>query len=118
MNGYDGLAAQALEVAPAAVHGDEDWRSWAACLEVDAEIFFPGPGGNLKSARRICAGCPVQAECLAWALVHDERYGVWGGLSTTQRRALRRELAVPLAAVRQGRSVELPLSVPAGGEAG
>jgi WhiB family redox-sensing transcriptional regulator len=34
--------------------------------------------------------CDVRAECLEYALLHDERFGIWGGLSERERRRLRR----------------------------
>lgn len=45
------------------------------------------------SAQRICAQCPVEQECLRFALDSPEPHGVWGGTSPRQRRALRRREA-------------------------
>lgn len=56
------------------------------------EIFFPLRGEAGVEAKRICARCPVKAECLQFALETDERWGVWGGTSAFERRWLRREL--------------------------
>jgi hypothetical protein len=39
--------------------------------------------------------CPVQTECLAYALEHGERFGVWGGLSERARRKLQRPMVAP-----------------------
>jgi hypothetical protein len=36
--------------------------------------------------RRICGGCPIYKQCLAYAL-GNENYGVWGGMTTTERNA-------------------------------
>jgi WhiB family redox-sensing transcriptional regulator len=36
-------------------------------------------------AKAICASCPVQSNCLSWALRTREPYGVWGGLSVEER---------------------------------
>ncbi len=69
------------------------WRDRAACvaLGVDPEVFFPDRGGSARPAKRVCARCPVRAACLADALatpvVHDE--GIRGGLTPSERRALR-----------------------------
>jgi WhiB family transcriptional regulator, redox-sensing transcriptional regulator len=41
-----------------------------------------------SEAKRICAGCPVQRECLEYALRVREPFGIWGGLNETERRAL------------------------------
>jgi hypothetical protein len=58
------------------------------------ELFFPSESGPLSglAAKRVCAGCCVKAECLRFALVTDQRWGVWGGTSAYERRKLSREL--------------------------
>lgn len=66
------------------------WMEHAKCLDADPEAFFPEKGGSTREAKRICAGCEVRAECLEFALAHDERFGIWGGLSERERRRLKR----------------------------
>lgn len=68
------------------------WHARAECRNADPDQFYPGKGEHtvVKAARRICARCPVTAECLAYALDNDERFGVWGGKSERERRRLRR----------------------------
>jgi WhiB family redox-sensing transcriptional regulator len=73
--------------------GDQDWRDRALCAEVDGEIFYPEKGGSTREAKKVCRSCEVQAECLEYALEHDERFGIWGGLSERERRRLKREAA-------------------------
>lgn len=68
---------------------DRRWTDQALCAQVDPEIFFPPRGDMAFPAKRVCARCPVKAECLAEALATDDRYGVRGGLSERQRRGLR-----------------------------
>jgi WhiB family redox-sensing transcriptional regulator len=71
--------------------GEEpDWQERALCAQTDPEAFFPEKGGSTREAKRICSGCEVRAECLEYALAHDERFGIWGGLSERERRRLRR----------------------------
>jgi WhiB family redox-sensing transcriptional regulator len=70
----------------------DDWRESALCAEVDPEAFFPEKGGSTRAAKEICRRCLVRAECLRFAITHDERFGVWGGLSDRERRQLRRPL--------------------------
>lgn len=41
------------------------------------------------TARRICAACPVQEKCLAYAMAHPEVVGIWGGRTTYERRMMR-----------------------------
>ncbi|GAA3948072.1 WhiB family transcriptional regulator [Microbacterium soli] len=71
----------------------EPWMQWASCADVDPDAFFPEKGGSTKDAKSICAGCAVQAECLEYALQHDERFGIWGGLSERERRRLKGKAA-------------------------
>ena len=68
----------------------ERWQDRALCAQTDPEIFFPEKGGSTREAKKICARCPVRAECLEYALKNDERFGIWGGLSERERRRLRR----------------------------
>ena len=70
--------------------GEGDWAERALCAQTDPEAFFPEKGGSTREAKRICSGCEVRAECLEYALAHDERFGIWGGLSERERRRLRR----------------------------
>jgi WhiB family redox-sensing transcriptional regulator len=65
-----------------------DWQESAVCRSVDPELFFPEHAGPSHEAKRVCAECPVRAECLADALAHRDRYGIWGGLTDRERRRL------------------------------
>jgi WhiB family transcriptional regulator, redox-sensing transcriptional regulator len=69
---------------------DQDWHERALCAQTDPEAFFPEKGGSTREAKKICTGCEVRAECLTYALGHDERFGIWGGLSERERRRLKR----------------------------
>ena len=71
----------------------EPWRDDALCAETDPEAFFPEKGGSTRAAKRVCSACTVSAECLEYALTHDERFGIWGGTSEHERRQLRRAAA-------------------------
>ena len=68
------------------------WRDFAACRAVDPEIFFleRAAGVPNREAKAVCAGCPVRGECLEYAMAHPDtcRYGVWGGLGTSDLRRL------------------------------
>jgi len=72
---------------------EQDWQERALCAQTDPEAFFPEKGGSTREAKRICSGCEVRAECLEYALAHDERFGIWGGLSERERRRLRRAVS-------------------------
>lgn len=68
------------------------WQERALCAQTDPEAFFPEKGGSTREAKRICSGCEVRSECLEYALAHDERFGIWGGLSERERRRLKRRV--------------------------
>jgi WhiB family redox-sensing transcriptional regulator len=55
----------------------------AACLAADPALFFPEPGDTAaeEKALAVCAGCPVLAQCYAWAVDNGERWGIWGGVN-------------------------------------
>ena len=66
------------------------WQTDALCAQTDPEAFFPEKGGSTRDAKRICTTCEVKAQCLDYALLNDERFGIWGGLSERERRRLRK----------------------------
>lgn len=67
------------------------WRGRAACLHADVEIFYPEQGDTaaVASAQRICAGCPVVADCLRDAIDTREEHGIRGGMTPRSRWTLR-----------------------------
>ena len=66
-----------------------DWTARAACKETDPdELFVQGAAQN--RAKLICRGCVVRTECLADALDNRIEFGVWGGMTERERRALLR----------------------------
>src|ERR671923_144147 len=67
------------------------WQERALCAQTDPEAFFPEKGGSTREAKKVCRSCEVRAECLEYALEHDERFGIWGGLSERERRRLKRQ---------------------------
>ncbi len=69
---------------------NEQWQDRALCSQTDPEAFFPEKGGSTREAKKICQRCSVRSECLEYALGHDERFGIWGGLSERERRRLKR----------------------------
>lgn len=68
----------------------QPWTDGALCAQVGGDAWFPEKGGSVREPKRICSRCPVQAECLQYAMDEDIRFGVWGGLSERERRALRK----------------------------
>ena len=72
---------------------DGNWRERALCAQVDPEIFYPEKGGINREAKAVCLACPVQVECLDYALDRGEDFGIWGGTSENERRRLKRRAA-------------------------
>lgn len=72
-----------------------NWTEKAACRFAEPEVFFPVPENerSLADARKVCGSCPVRQECLDEALrvPADKDHGVWGGMTTDERRYLRRK---------------------------
>jgi len=66
-----------------------DWSTRAACKDVDPdELFVTGAAQNKVKTR--CFGCVVRTECLSDALDNRVEFGVWGGMTERERRALLR----------------------------
>lgn len=72
---------------------DQSWRTRAECRDLDPELFFIERHESAEEAKRVCARCPVRAECLDYALVTRQRFGIWGGMGERQRRQLYRSRA-------------------------
>lgn len=68
-----------------------DWYLDALCAQVDPELFYPEQGSGGQKAMRVCAQCPVIAECLDFAIKSRERHGIWGGTTPNQRLAMIRQ---------------------------
>lgn len=67
------------------------WQHRALCAQTDPEAFFPEKGGSTRDAKAVCSHCEVRQQCLTWAIEHDERFGIWGGLSERERRKYKHE---------------------------
>lgn len=58
------------------------------CMETDPELWFPETWLQARDAKRLCGTCPVQNECLTFALETNQSDGIWGGLTAEERRRL------------------------------
>lgn len=71
---------------------EHTWYRRAACYGVPTDLFFPDSSQpdaeRQEQAKALCAACPVKEACLAAGM--GEKYGIWGGLTPLERRALRR----------------------------
>lgn len=76
------------------------WWANANCAGTDPRLFYPEfmeDGGSQRQAtdlytdaRQVCAGCQVKVECLEWGMT-EIHFGLFGGLTPKERRALKRE---------------------------
>lgn len=71
----------------APITDDSDWRLRARCRSGDPNDLFV-TGAKQTEAKLICRDCPVQMHCAADALDNQMEFGIWGGLTERQRRAL------------------------------
>jgi WhiB family redox-sensing transcriptional regulator len=67
----------------------DNWTAQAACRATDPDALFV-QGAAQNRAKMVCQGCPVRTECLADALDNRIEFGVWGGMTERERRALLR----------------------------
>ncbi len=82
-----------------------DWQLEGSCRGLDSAFFFhpdgergPARARREAKAKAICHACPVLKLCRAHALKVHEPYGIWGGLSESEREAIikasKRQLAL------------------------
>ena len=90
---------------PAPVTSIWEWQMQGACRDLDSSMFFhperergPSRAQRERRAQQICAGCPVREQCRAHALSVHEPYGVWGGLTESERVAIHRSTIRPVEA--------------------
>lgn len=86
-----------LQLAPISTQTDTDprpdWRTQAACLDHNPELFFPHPTDHDSEdeALAICETCPARTDCLTEAMKSEtyrptsNRHGIWGGKTPQQR---------------------------------
>ena len=88
------------------------------CVGLDPDLWFPGKGHggpHNGEARAACRRCPVQVQCLNYALDNGEKYGMWGGATEKERRGMRSSNSKKGLLVRVG--VASPGLLPRQGEA-
>jgi WhiB family redox-sensing transcriptional regulator len=81
---------RALDLFSVPLLEEKPWATFAACRGGEGMTFFPQSKAEEQAALSLCAVCPVREECLDHALVTNERFGIWGGTTEKQRRALAR----------------------------
>ncbi len=70
-----------------------DFRDEAPCRGWDTRVFFPSPGVTPPApVVNVCRyHCPVQKQCLDYAIENNER-GWWGGQSEKARKDIKRRI--------------------------
>ncbi|MGH2810522.1 MAG: WhiB family transcriptional regulator [Actinomycetota bacterium] len=85
----------------ASLEAEARWQDKASCKGMDPILFF-GPENpesvkekrdREEEAKEVCYTCPVKRECLEYALAAREAYGIWGGHTELERKALLRRRA-------------------------
>ena len=72
---------------------DMEWKDQASCAEYPPDTFFPEDATGMRTAKKICTSCPVQAECLRDVLKIDGPvHGIWGGYGVSARNKLKKTL--------------------------
>jgi WhiB family redox-sensing transcriptional regulator len=74
-----------------------------ACASIGTDLFYPEKPANVTTMEKqaihdTCYSCRFQAECLEWGLRHEDE-GIWGGLTPSQRKAMRRQIGIRLETV-------------------
>ena len=69
-----------------------DWKAEAACRDLETDLFFPENDAAAAPALAVCATCPVRDACLDFALSTRQHDGIWGGMTETERRRVRRRM--------------------------
>jgi WhiB family redox-sensing transcriptional regulator len=72
----------------------QEWRELAACAGREDDLFFPTNEAEtaiVRAAKAVCEACRVQADCLAYAMETGQTEGIWGGMTSRERRVVRRQ---------------------------
>lgn len=90
------LLPQPKFVPPPISGGSTRWMREANCIGANQDLFFPTKGHHKTHAEvletnLLCHGCKVREACLDYAIGNHIKYGIWGGLTESQRRRLTRQ---------------------------
>lgn len=87
--------------APDNVDPADPWMLQGAC-KADPDAMYPSSlSDEIEYAKSFCQACPVIQPCRERALDNREEFGVWGGLSEAERRALLRRRGIRLGPQRK-----------------
>lgn len=75
---------------PADTEEDAEWKKRAACRGMPTSLFYPENHKGSKEALKVCEGCQVRPQCLAYAARLERsigwRSGIWGGTTAEKRK--------------------------------
>ena len=71
------------------------WQDEAACKNSPTDWFYPEGAEVVPEALALCENCPVMDECRDHGVIYEE-WGIWGGLTASQRRRVRKEFGIVL----------------------
>jgi excisionase family DNA binding protein len=96
-----------IEIAETRGRDPESWRAESLCRKHPTRWWFGGDQRETVLAKRMCAGCAVNAQCLEFALLRPELLGVWAATTPAERAAMRRTGGAPVEAPVEA-AVEAP----------
>jgi WhiB family redox-sensing transcriptional regulator len=79
---------------------NNEWIGKAACYGKGSELFFSDSTFKtinkkmIEQAKNVCRTCSVSADCLAYAINQDERFGIWGGYSSKELSILKKYFSI------------------------
>lgn len=71
---------------------EEEWRPFAACRTSPIDFFTDDPHEALE-AQLLCTTCPVDLDCLDYAIETRSDSGIWAGTNHHERRKIRRNIS-------------------------
>jgi WhiB family redox-sensing transcriptional regulator len=98
----DPVGAEVIRLVSVTDPHEVVWQDLASCAEASGDYWYPEKDGvtrEAKTAKRICAACPVRPQCLEFALDHMTTtygagmYGIWAGTTVNQRKQMLRQAA-------------------------
>ena len=78
------VAGQVKPPTPKCATAGADPEMWFPLAEETDELTYK----SMRYARELCSGCPLIDQCLETALRTGENFGIWGGLTSFERRLL------------------------------
>ena len=75
-----------------------DWCAQGACRRQPTDLWFTSRATDTRRACKICDTCPVQDDCLAYALARPSLLGTWAGTNPRERSLIRTQERVVVAA--------------------